>query len=901
MATWKRAVNSQKCIRAGGKHNDLDDVGKDSYHHTFFEMLGNWSFGDYFQEEAIDYAFELLTEVYGLDKDRMYATYFEGDPESGLAEDTAAKKLWSKYLPDDHVLPGNKKDNFWEMGDVGPCGPCSELHYDRIGGRNCADLVNMDDPNVIEIWNLVFMQYNREASGKLTPLPNKHVDTGMGFERLTSILQDKMSNYDTDVFAGIFSAIQEVTGVAPYEGKFFEEDDKHIDTAYRIIGDHIRTLTFSIADGAVPSDSGRGYVLRRILRRAVRTGSTYLNAKPGFFSSLVKTVVKDFAVAFPELVENEAKVTEVIAREEELFGKTLAKGTLKFELLKKKMEARGETQLNKDDAFLLINSLGFPLDLIEIMCQEAGITVDKKGYEAKLEETKEVSRRAYAAKKGGVSFALSAAAIADLKKKDVPTTNDELKYSPGEDVNATVVAIWKGTPEDGSFVDEVKTGDNMVGIILDQTPFYAEGGGQIFDTGLLNFSDDVDAEFTFSVNDTQSYARFIAHIGRVEKGAVKVGDQIVATVDETRRLPITSNHTSTHIVNHAIRELITEEAEQRGSVVTDEKFRFDFSCPQALTAEQLKSVQDKVNDTVKQELPVYSQIVPLAEAKSIYGIRQMFGESYPDPVRVVSVGADLDQVLKDKSNEQWKNYSMEFCGGTHIANTKAIEQFVITVEEPISAGVRRIVVVTGGPARDALENSVAIEELFGEVSRAPNDKLKAQMNIFTERFSQVVIPAWKRRELATRFAGVEAKYLAYIKEKNKSQADSADSLIPDAVAKLTESGANFYVVRLGDGLNIKLLKDIQGQLLRGIQGALEKEVALCVFSESKKGKKVIASVLCSVPKALQEKMAANAWVKEICAALGGRGGGKPDVAQGNVPAENIENVIPKATELASQF
>jgi alanyl-tRNA synthetase len=475
----KRAVNSQKCIRAGGKHNDLEDVGKDTYHHTFFEMLGNWSFGDYFKDEAIAWSWELLTKVLKIPGDRLYATYFKGNPDAGLEPDTETQNLWLRFLPASHVLPGNMKDNFWEMGETGPCGPCTEIHYDRIGGRDAARLVNTGDPDVIEVWNNVFIQFNREESRKLRILPAKHVDTGMGLERLTSVLQGKRSNYDTDLFTPIFAAIQKATGARPYQGKLGAADEGNIDTAYRVIADHIRTLTFAITDGATPSNEGRGYVLRRILRRAVRYGRQMLGTKSGFFSGLVPVVVEKMGHGFPELKKSPQRVIDILREEEESFGKTLDRGIKLFEEIEQSV--RQSKTIAAPDAFKLYDTFGFPIDLTQQMAEERGLKVDIAGFEKLMEEAKVRSRGA--AKETERELSLGGEHVARLRHMSAQPTEDQDKFH-GREIQATVKAIFNGENFDEAIRSD-RGGLDMVGVILDKTNFYAEMGGQVFDTGRL--------------------------------------------------------------------------------------------------------------------------------------------------------------------------------------------------------------------------------------------------------------------------------------------------------------------------------------------------------------------------------------------------------------------------------
>jgi alanyl-tRNA synthetase len=540
----KRAVDTQKCIRAGGKHNDLDDVGKDSYHHTFFEMLGNWSFGDYFKKEAIGYAWELLVNVYGLDPTRLYATYFEGDPKLGLEPDLEAKNLWlSVGIPEDRILSGNAKDNFWEMGDQGPCGPCSELHYDIRGGRNAASLVNQDDPEVIEIWNLVFMQFDRQADRSLKSLPAKHIDTGLGFERLVSCLQGKRSNYDTDVFSPLFQQIQDVTGARKYTDKYGADDVDGIDTAYRVVADHIRLLAHSITDGGVPGPEGRGYVIRRVLRRGVRYARKYFNADIGsFFSRILPALVDQMGEQFPGLKDKQQEIKEILDEEEEAFSRTLDRGEAQFEKYAAALQKKGETKLGGADVWRLYDTFGFPVDLTAIMAEERGLTFS----DAEVSEAQEQAREASKSVKQGVQqFAkLTVHEISELDKRGVPRTNDEAKYNKG-DVKGKVQLVFDGK----TFVDSTEgiSNDTPIGLVLDTTSFYAESGGQVSDVGIIT----IDGVAEFRVLDVQSYGGYSLHNGHMVYGKLAKGDEVLTCYDELVRAPIRNNHTGTHILNHA--------------------------------------------------------------------------------------------------------------------------------------------------------------------------------------------------------------------------------------------------------------------------------------------------------------------------------------------------------------
>lgn len=748
-AKLKSATNSQKCIRAGGKHNDLDDVGKDSYHHTFFEMLGNWSFGDYFKKEAIGYTWELLTKVYGLDPDRLYVTYFEGDESKGLAQDTEARDFWLAVgVPEDHLLTGNMKDNFWEMGDQGPCGPCSEVHYDRIGGRNAANLVNMDDPNVLEIWNVVFIQYNREEDKSLRVLPSKHIDTGMGFERLVSVLQDKSSNYDTDIFTPLFDTIQQVTGVRAYQGKFGAEDADGIDTAYRVVADHVRTMTFAITDGATPAPVGRGYVIRRILRRGCRYARKYLNVTIGdFFSKLVPTLVDQLKIIFPDIEKRQADLIEILNEEELSFAKTLDRGEAMFEKYAKDCSQQSSKKLAGEDVWRLYDTYGFPVDLTRIMAEERGLTIDDDEVAQAQEAAREASK---GTKKAGVdTVKLDVHDIEKLKSMtQVPKTNDDAKFGR-VNIHASVKAIYHNKEFVPSTKDIAK--GEQIGVLLDKTNFYAEQGGQEADVGKLL----IDGSAQLDVSDVQVYGGYVLHTGYMSYGSLSIDDDVLCEYDEFRRMPIRNNHTGTHILNFALREVLGDEVNQKGSLVAPEKLRFDFSHKSGVDNDQLAKIEELSNKYIRQNGEVYSKEVPLAAAREISGVRAVFGETYPDPVRVVSVGISVETMLEDAQNPEWRNVSIEFCGGTHVTTTGEIKDLVIVEESGIAKGIRRIVAVTGEKAHQVQRvGRVALQDLERVEKLAFGADKEREFKASQAAFSALEMSTVEKNKLRERYAKI---------------------------------------------------------------------------------------------------------------------------------------------------
>ena len=789
-AQLKCATNSQKCIRAGGKHNDLDDVGKDSYHHTFFEMLGNWSFGDYFKKEAIDYAWELLTKVYGIDPNRLYVTYFEGHAPSGLGPDEEAKELWRAIgVPDDHILPGNMKDNFWEMGDQGPCGPCIELHYDRIGGRNAAHLVNKDDPNVLEIWNVVFIQFNREADKSLRSLPSKHVDTGMGFERLVSVVQDKSSNYDTDVFSPLFEKIQEVTGARPYQGKFGADDTDGVDTAYRVVADHVRTCTISISDGVVPNNVGRGYVVRRVLRRGARYGRKYLNAEIGsFFSKIVPTVIEQLGDVFPEMLKKEKDVKEILDEEEQAFSLTLDRGEAMFNKYAQSCRSKSSKDLPGDYVWRLYDTYGFPVDLTKLMAEEQGLIINDEEVSVAQEKAREASK----GENKGTSdlVTLDVHDIAALEKmRDVPKTDEAAKYNKGV-IKSTIKAIYHGRKFLKS-TSEVPEGAQF-GVLLDKTNFYAESGGQQFDTGRLVVDDVAEVD----VRNVQSYGGYVLHTGFIKYGSLSVGDEVLAEYDELRRQPIRMNHTGTHVLNFALREVLGEEVDQKGSLVAPDKLRFDFSHKAGVTDEELKKVEEISNKYIADDKEVFASDVNLPTARQIEGVRAVFGETYPDPVRVVSIGMAIDKLVSDVAAKDWRNYSIEFCGGTHVDRTGEIKELLVLEESGIAKGIRRIVAVTGQDAVAARRVASDFEEeRLVRLERMPFSHEKEQLvKEIQSELSKLTISTLTKKEFTHRFEKVAKDTLKEQKEIHKVQVDAVIHLVKTHFEQNKDS--TFFITKL---------------------------------------------------------------------------------------------------------
>lgn len=876
-------MNSQKCIRAGGKHNDLEDVGRDSYHHTFFEMLGNWSFGDYFKKEAIEYSWELLTKVYGLKEDRLYVTYFGGDEASGLLPDLEAKKLWEDVGVDpSHILPGSVKDNFWEMGEQGPCGPCSEVHYDRIGGRNAAELVNEDDPNVIEIWNNVFMQFNREADGTLRPLPAKHIDTGLGFERLVSILQNCSSNYDTDVFQPLFKKIQEMTGARDYTGKFGAEDVDGIDTAYRVLADHVRTLTFALADGGVPNNEGRGYVLRRILRRGARYARKYFNYPIGnFFSTLAPTLIDQVQDIFPELTKNTSNTFEILDEEEASFARTLDRGEKLFEQYAIAAQ-KGTKILNGKDVWRLYDTYGFPVDLTQLMALEAGLKIDEAGFEKARIESYEASK-AGGKSKGSDLIKLDVHALAKLNEEKLDRTDDHYKYGT-ENVEAKILKIYDGQ----EFVDEISDITKQYGIILDKTPFYAEQGGQEYDTGKIV----IDGASEFNVENTQQYNGYVFHTGRLAEGSLKVGDAVIAGYEELRRWPLRNNHTGTHILNLALREVIGTEVHQKGSLVAPEKLRFDFSHKQGLTLDEVSKIEAICNQEIKKAQIVYAKDVPLEQAKGITSVRAVFGETYPDPVRVVSIGVPIDDLLSSPTDEKWMTVSIEFCGGTHVAKTSDIKDLVLTEESGIAKGIRRIVAVTGNEAHDvqriASEFSKDLESA-GKLEFGPlKEKKLKELGV---KLGQLNISILSKSELKNRFNVFDKEIKDENKARQKAESKKTLDTVKDYFAE-NESSA-FLVKHVDISANAKSITE-------AINFIKSKNPDKSIYIFTGNADKVAHGCYIS-DKAIEKGVNASELAKHASEFIGGKAGGKGNVVQGmGDKLDGIPNAVDELEKLLKE-
>ena len=663
-----RVADSQKCLRVSGKHNDLEEVGHDTYHHTMFEMLGNWSFGDYFKHEAIDWAWEYLTEVLHLSPERLYVTVFEGGPAEGLERDDEAASIWAKHLPAERIINGNKHDNFWEMGDQGPCGPCSEIHIDIRSDeeRKAVDgltLVNQSHPQVIEIWNLVFMQYNRKADGSLEPLPKRVIDTGMGFERLCMAMQGKTSNYDTDIFTPMIQAIATLTGIE------YGADQKS-DVAMRVIADHIRTIAFAITDGQLPSNAKAGYVIRRILRRAVRYGYTFLGRREAFMYSLLPVLIETMGDAYPELIAGRELIAKVMREEEESFLRTLETGIRLLDKQIDEAKKAGKTVLDGHDAFVLYDTYGFPLDLTALILTEQGLSVDEAGFDKAMQEQKERARNAAAIDAGDWQVVNDGSAVRFVGYDTLECTTEILRYREVKQKNATFYQV-----------------------VLSETPFYAEMGGQVGDKGFLIATDGTKYE----VFDTKRENNLAIHL--MKKLPATLEGDFRAVVDEERRHRIEANHSATHLLHEALREVLGSHVEQKGSFVSDEVLRFDFAHCAKVEPEQLRAVERIVAARIRACIPLQEyREVPIDEAREM-GAMALFGEKYGDHVRVIRFGS-----------------STEFCGGTHVASTGVIGTLRITSESSVAAGVRRIEAVTGAAAENYLYEQAdmidAIRQLF---------------------------------------------------------------------------------------------------------------------------------------------------------------------------------------------
>lgn len=899
MSKWVRAVNTQKCIRAGGKHNDLDDVGKDVYHHTFFEMLGNWSFGDYFKLEVCTWAWEYLTKVLHLPTDRLYVTYFGGDEKSGLKPDDECKDIWINLgVPASHVLPGSMKDNFWEMGETGPCGPCSELHFDRIGGREAAHLVNMDDPDVLEIWNLVFIQFNRESDSSLKPLPRKHIDCGLGLERLVSVIQEKRSNYDTDLFMPIFEAIQKGTGAPTYQGRVGSDDTDGIDMAYRVLADHARTITIALSDGGNPDNTGRGYVLRRILRRAVRYGAEKLNAKPGFFATLVNTVVEILGETFPEVKKDPQSVIDTINEEEEQFLKTLSRGRNLLNRTIAKLE--GSTTLPGDVAWRLYDTYGFPVDLTQLMAEEKQLSVDMPAYE----EAKKQAQLTSQGKGAGVedTINLDVHAITELQNQGVPPTDDSLKYSykaKSNDVDAeyefvTCQAKVIALRYNKQFVDTVTTGQEC-GVLLDKTCFYAEQGGQIYDLGFLVKEGDDSVEF--SVKNVQVRAGYVIHIGSIE-GSLNKGDLVNLHLDTSRRRLVMNNHTGTHILNFALRTVLGTDADQRGSLVAPDRLRFDFTNKGAMSAKQVKDTELSSKEIIKRNDQIYAKESSLAVAKTISGLRAVFEETYPDPVRIVSVGVPVETLETDPFGPAASKTSVEFCGGTHLHYSAHIGDFVIASEEAIAKGIRRIVALTGPEATKALKKTELLENELNNI-KATIDADKTGANSkehvkkiveLTEDVSHATIPYWKKDEMRNTLKA----FKKVLDDKERAGKAAIATNVAEKAKELCLANPNvpILVKELEAFSNTKALDAALKQVK-----SLSPETSAMFFSVDADAKKIFC--LAAVTKnAVNKGLKANEWVQQVSQLMQGKGGGKPESAQASGSNTACLNEV---LELATQF
>ncbi|CDD05275.1 alanine--tRNA ligase [Prevotella sp. CAG:592] len=813
----RRRADTQKCLRVSGKHNDLEEVGHDTYHHTMFEMLGNWSFGDYFKEGAIDYAWEYLVDVLHLDPNDLYVTVFEGSPEEGLARDDEAAGFWLKHVPADHIINGNKHDNFWEMGDTGPCGPCSEIHLDsrtpeekaKTPGR---ELVNKDDPQVIEIWNIVFMQFNRKADGSLEPLPMHVIDTGMGFERLVRALQGKHSNYDTDIFQPIIKEISTLSGL-----KYGETEE--VDVAMRVVADHLRAVAFSIADGQLPSNAKAGYVIRRILRRAVRYAYTFLGQKESFLFRLVPVLVQEMGGAFPELSAQRELITKVIKEEEESFLRTLSNGINMLSSAIEAVKAAGKTELDGTQAFRLFDTYGFPLDLTELICRESGVTVDEKQFDVEMQKQKERARNAAAVENG-----------------------DWIEVRPGEqqfvgydytEYECHILRYRKVTQKKNTYFE----------LVLDNTPFYGEMGGQVGDTGVL-----VNEEETITITDTKRENNQSVHI--VKALPKNVEAEFMACVDTDKREASAANHTATHLLDYALKQVLGDHVEQKGSFVSPDTLRFDFAHFQKVTDEEIRQVERIVNDMIRQDIPLQDhRNVPIEEAKQL-GAIALFGEKYGDRVRVVQFGP-----------------SVEFCGGIHAHSTGRIGMLKIVSESSVAAGIRRIEAKTGA----------ACEQMMYDME----DSMKAIKALFHNA-----------KDLQTVIGKYIEEHEAMKKSIEKFQAEAVERAKERLLQQAREVGG-VKVVTCVLPMTPEAAKDLAFKLR-----AAQPENMLCVIG-SKHDNKPLLTVMATDDLVSDRGFNAGKVIREAAKLIQGGGGGQPHFATaGGKNVDGLSAAVDKVVELA---
>ena len=815
-AKYKRVADSQKCLRVSGKHNDLEEVGHDTYHHTMFEMLGNWSFGDYFKEEAISWAWEYLVDVLKLNPENLYATVFEGSAEDGLDRDNEAAGYWEKFLPKDHIINGNKKDNFWEMGDTGPCGPCSEIHIDlrpaeeraKVSGR---DLVNHDHPQVIEIWNLVFMQFNRKADGSLEGLPAKVIDTGMGFERLCMAMQGKTSNYDTDVFQPMIKAIAAMAGTE--YGK-----DAQQDVAMRVIADHIRTIAFSITDGQLPSNAKAGYVIRRILRRAVRYGYTFLGQKQAFMYKLLPVLIDNMGEAYPELKAQQTLIEKVIKEEEDSFLRTLETGIRLLEKTMNEAKAAGKKEISGVDGFTLYDTFGFPLDLTELILRENGMTVNEEEFKAEMQKQKERARNAAAVETG-----------------DWIVLNEGETNFVGYDYTEYETSILR-------YRQVKQKNQTLYQIVLSDTPFYAESGGQVGDTGVIC------SEFeTIEIIDTKKENNLPIHIAK--KLPEHPEAPMMACVDTEKRAACAANHSCTHLLDEALREVLGTHVEQKGSLVSPESLRFDFSHFQKVTDEEIRQVEHLVNAKIRENVALQEyRNLPIEKAKEL-GAIALFGEKYGEEVRVIQFGN-----------------SIEFCGGTHVQATGKIGMVRIISESSVAAGVRRIEAITGEK----------VEQMIDKFQDTMAD-LKALFNNVPDLRSAI-------RKSIEENAGLKKQVEEFMKEK-------AASLKNDLMANAKEM-SGVKVIKTVAPITADVAKDIAFQLKGEVSGNL-----LVVIGSVDNGKPMLTVMLSE--DLVKGGLKAGMLVKEAAKLIQGGGGGAPHFATaGGKNPEGLLSAVDKVIELA---